>query len=158
MNKITSRKKSRKYLFQKLFSLAYNFTDKNDFNNSFMTDAYNDNLDEKYLEEMEKIIIENQDKLIYILQLYAPKFPIEKMDITYIVPIFIWASEMLFFSEEIPPKVSINEAIILSKKFGTDTTKKIVNWVLNKVYANYDELKIKIKTIKNIDNFEIFKN
>jgi transcription termination factor NusB len=89
MNKITSRKKSRKYLFQKLFSLAYNFTEKEDFDNAFLIDAYADNLDDNYLEEMEKIILNNQEKLIYVLKLYAPKFPVEKMDLTYVIPIFI---------------------------------------------------------------------
>jgi transcription termination factor NusB len=80
------------------------------------------------------------------------------MDLTYVIPIFIWASEMLFFSEEIPAKVSINEAIILTKKFWTDTWKNIVNWVLNNVYKNYDDLKKQLENINKTWDFKFFKN
>jgi len=158
MNKITSRKKSRKYLFQKLYSLAYNKNSKEEFDNSFLIDSFKENLDEEYINTQEKLILENEKKLIHILELYAPKFPPEKMDLTYVLAIFIWASEMLFFPEEIPAKVSINEAIELAKTYWTDTAKKIVNWVLNQVYKNYDELKKKLENFESDNDFSFFKN
>jgi transcription termination factor NusB len=80
------------------------------------------------------------------------------MDLTYVLAIFIWASEMLFFPEEIPAKVSINEAIELAKTYWTDTAKKIVNWVLNQVYKNYDELKKKLENFESDNDFSFFKN
>ena len=145
MNKIISRKKSRKYLFQKLFSLSYNYNEKNDFDYSFLIDSYKWKIDEEYLTEIEKIILEKQSEFIYILKKYASKFSVEKMDITYVIPIFIALSEIFYFSEEIPIKVIINEAVELAKTFWTETAPKIVNWVLDKVIKSYKQLKEEIK-------------
>jgi len=117
MKKITSRKKSRKFLFQKLFSETYNNNDKKLFNEVFIIDSYKDNLDEEYLEEMERLIKEKQPELIEILKMYAPKFTPDNMDLYYVLPIFIASTEMLYFSGEIPGKVSLNEAIEISKVF-----------------------------------------
>jgi transcription termination factor NusB len=52
---------------------------------------------------------------------------------------------MFFLNEEIPAKVSINEAIELSKTYADDSWKKMVNWILNKVLENFEELNNKIK-------------
>ncbi|MCP5003246.1 MAG: transcription antitermination factor NusB [Planctomycetes bacterium] len=41
----------------------------------------------------------------------------------------------IFFLEDIPPKVSINEAIDLAKKFSTEKSGLFVNGVLDKVYS-----------------------
>jgi 1-acyl-sn-glycerol-3-phosphate acyltransferase len=78
------------------------------------------------------------------------------MDLTYVLPIFIWIWEMFFFSKEIPVKVSINEAIEISKTFWDDSAKKIVNWVLNKVMKDYDELKKELKEKKFSYDFSFF--
>ena len=156
MTKIISRKKSRKFLFQKLFSETYNKNDKDLFNDAFLIDSYKWNLDLQYLEEMEKLIKEKQAELIEILKIYAPKFSPDKMDLTYVLPIFIACTEMLWFSGEIPGKVSLNEAIEISKTYGTDTAQKIVNWVLNKVYKNLDEVKSQIKNIKEKSDYSFF--
>jgi len=157
MNKIISRKKTRKYLFQKLFSSAYNKNDDNiSFDDAFLIDSIKNHIDEKYLEQMQKIIFDKESELIEILKMYAPKFPVEKMDLTYVLPIFIWATEMLYLPEEIPAKVSINEAIEISKTYWTDSAKKIVNWVLNQVYKNYEWLKEKLEKEKNKTDFSFF--
>jgi len=144
MNKINSRKRSRKYLFQKIFSSFYTDNTKEEFEWLFLTDSYKWKVDEEYINEMEKIIKDKQAILVYILQKYAPKFSPERMDKTYVIPIFIALAEMFFFSWEIPAKVSINEAIELAKLYWTETSPKIVNWVLNSVLKNYDSLKQEI--------------
>ncbi len=40
----------------------------------------------------------------------------------------------LYFLDEIPPKVSINEAIELAKRFGDTDSPRFVNGVLDKIY------------------------
>jgi transcription termination factor NusB len=54
---------------------------------------------------------------------------------------------MFFLKEEIPAKVSINEAIELSKIYADDSWKKMVNWILNKVLENINELNKEIKKV-----------
>ena len=56
------------------------------------------------------------------------------MPLINILPIAIAAYEMLYLkSEEIPEKVSINEAIELAKRFSDDASRELVNGVLGKV-------------------------
>ncbi|MGR3179692.1 MAG: transcription antitermination factor NusB [Candidatus Anammoxibacter sp.] len=42
----------------------------------------------------------------------------------------------LIYRDDIPPKVSINEAIDLAKKFSTESSGTFVNGILDKIYAN----------------------
>lgn len=153
-----SRKKSRKYLFQKLFSESYTSNNNELFIESFLIDNFKWNLDMEYIEKMEKLIIENEWFLIFIISKYANKFDIKNMSITYIFPIFIWATEMLFLEEEIPAKVSINEAIEISKSYWEENANKIVNWVLAHIYDNINDIKKEKISFNNNIDFSFFKN
>ena len=66
------------------------------------------------------------------------------MSPTYILPIYIALAEIFFLEEEIPIKVSLNEAIEIAKTYADDPGKKVVNGILNQVMENYDELKKKV--------------
>lgn len=64
--------------------------------------------------------------------------------------------EMLFLKEEIPAKVSINEAVEVAKVYGDDSIKKVVNGVLNKVYQNYPEIEKNLDSLAYTGNFSVF--
>ena len=49
-------------------------------------------------------------------------------------------AEILYF-EEIPPQVSINEAIELAKKYSTDRSGKFINGILDAIYRERQEEK-----------------
>jgi len=53
----------------------------------------------------------------------------------------------IFHFEEIPPEVSINEAIELAKKYSTAGSGKFVNGLLDAIYRNY-KLKKRLKNNK----------
>ena len=53
-------------------------------------------------------------------------------------------SELLYF-EEIPPKVTINEAIDLAKKFSTAQSGRFVNGILDSLYHKYKDGKELVK-------------
>lgn len=136
-----SRKLSRKILFQKLYAHCFYRNTNELFLEAFFEWKFNREIDEKYIEEMFNLVVTHEKFLITIIQKYAPKFDIEKMSLSYILPIFIGAAEMLFLKEEIPAKVSINEWVELAKVYWDDSAKKIVNWVLNNVLNDFDALK-----------------
>ncbi|MGR3219808.1 MAG: transcription antitermination factor NusB [Candidatus Anammoxibacter sp.] len=48
----------------------------------------------------------------------------------------------LIYRDDIPPKVSINEAIDLAKKFSTENSGTFVNGILDKIYANVERQNI----------------
>ncbi len=136
----SNRKKTRKLLFQELYSLSLNKFDKELFRESFFNEVHTFNIDENYLSEMHKIVIFNEKFFIHIFKIYAPKFDVTKMSLSNILPVYIWLAEMFFITEEIPAKVSINEAVEIAKVYWDDSSKKIVNGILNKVYKNHTEL------------------
>ncbi len=154
----SNRKKTRKLLFQELYSLSINDFDKELFREAFFNDVHTFNIDENYLLEMHKIIQYNEKFFIYIIKKYAPKFNVTKMSLSNVLPVYIWLAEMFFITEEIPGKVSINEAVEIAKVYWDDSSKKVVNWILNKVYKDNNEIeKIKDDDYSNI-NQSCFKN
>ncbi len=53
----------------------------------------------------------------------------------------------LLFLEDIPPKVSINEAIELAKRFGDIQSPSFINGVLDKIFRQESKKKIEEKSI-----------
>lgn len=147
MTKNWNRKRSRKLLFQELYAMSFNNFEKELFLESFYDNVFTFEQDDKYINEMLKVITYYEKFFIHILWIYTPKFSIDKMSLSFTLPIYIALAEMFYFSEEIPGKVSINEAVEIAKVYWDDSSKKLVNWVLNKVLQNYDELE-KIKEDK----------
>lgn len=45
----------------------------------------------------------------------------------------------LLYCEDIPPKVSINEAVDLGKRFGTDESGAFINGILDAVFVNFSK-------------------
>ena len=97
-----NRKKSRKILFQELYSMCFNIFLKESFYSCFFDEIFTFSKDEQYLNEMINIIIYNEEKYIKIIELYSPRYEIQKMNIIYIIPIYIALAEMFHFSGEIP--------------------------------------------------------
>lgn len=142
--KTNNRKKTRKYLYQKIYANTFSKIDESEFDNTFYWEVFDFDLDEKYLKEMFSLILEKEGYLLKIISMLAPKFKIESMWNHYIIPILIWACEMLYLEEEIPAKVSMNEAIEISKVYWDESSKRIVNWVMNKMYKDIEEIKNKL--------------
>lgn len=157
MTKNTKRTKTRKLLFQELFSSTFQVLEEERFLESFFDNKFNFEIDKEYLEQMKKIIFYREEFFIDIIKKYSPKFDFEKMNILNILPIYIALAEIFYFPEEIPLKVSINESVEIAKNFAWDSTRKIVNWVLNSITKDYDDL-LKIKDNYNWNNwYSIFK-
>ncbi|MGE4444412.1 MAG: transcription antitermination protein NusB [Candidatus Altimarinota bacterium] len=153
-----SRSRTRKFLYQMLYASTFSKIEDETFKESFFSGVFNSELDESYLTSMFDLIIENQSFLIEVIGKYAPRFDIENMDLSAMVPMFIGSTEMLLFPEEIPAKVSINEAVEISKVYGDDSTRKMVNGVLNKVLNDLEKLKVEFDVFdKNTHTKAIFK-
>jgi N utilization substance protein B len=69
----------------------------------------------------------------------APEWPLDQVSLVDRNVLRIGIYELLF-SEEIPPKVAINEAIELAKAFGSDSSGKFINGVLGTIYRSEPKL------------------
>lgn len=152
-----SRSSSRKFLYQYLYARTFWEVDLIEFKESFFSWVYDSNLDEDYFNEMIDIIILNQVWILKIISNYAPKFKIKDMEQSYLLPLFVWISEMIFLEEEIPAKVIINESVQLAKIYWDESAWKMVNWVLHTITTSLATIKYDIIKSNNSDISIIFK-
>ena len=75
---------------------------------------------------------EKQDRLDKVISQYADNWEISRMA-TVDRNILRLAVYELLYVEEIPPKVSINEAVDLAKKFGDVESGRFVNGILDQI-------------------------
>jgi len=76
--------------------------------------------------------LRNMKKLDEMISKYASNWKLNRMAVIDRNVLRMAAYELLF-CEDIPPKVSINEAVDLAKKFGDTESGKFVNGILDKI-------------------------
>ena len=77
-------------------------------------------------------VISNMTKIDEMLDKYADNWDLARMA-TIDRNILRIATYELLFTDEIPPKVAINEAIEIAKKYGDKDSGKFVNGILDKI-------------------------
>lgn len=83
-----------------------------------------------------KGVLEHKEKILKIIQKYAPQWPIEKIAKVDRAILEIGTYEIVF-SDEVPEVVAINEAIEIAKHFGDLNSPKFVNGVLSSIMKEY---------------------
>ncbi|NTW61929.1 transcription antitermination factor NusB [Candidatus Saccharibacteria bacterium] len=105
-------------------------------------DRYEATIDDKsFVESLVKGVIKEQAGLDSKIQPIAPDWPIDQIARVDCNIIRIGLYELLFSAKVVPPKVAINEAVELSKAFGSDNSSKFVNGVLGTAYRLFVEEK-----------------
>jgi N utilization substance protein B len=92
--------------------------------------AFNDH---GFMEDLVAAVVDKKGDIdAYIVQ-YAPEWPLDQITMVdrNILRVGIYE---LVFSEDVPSKVAINEAIELAKTFGGQASGKFVNGVLGAIY------------------------
>ena len=79
--------------------------------------------------------VEHQAQIDPLLTQYATNWTLSRMSIVDRNVLRLATFELLF-SEETPPKVVINEAVDLAKRFGTPDSGKFVNGVLDAIHKS----------------------
>ena len=86
----------------------------------------------EYADHLVNGVGENMERIDAVISKYAANWEIGRMA-SIDRNILRVASFELLFSADIPPKVAINEAIEISKKYGDKDSSKFVNGVLDKI-------------------------
>ena len=105
--------------------------------------------DKGFVTGLVKSIIDNRTKVDAIITKFAPEWPLEQITNVDRNILRIGAYE-LKFTDEIPSKVAINEAIELAKTFGGESSGRFVNGVLGAVYKDM-VVKGEIKEVDKVD-------
>ncbi len=91
--------------------------------------------DKGFVMELVEKVVAYGEKIDEIITKYAPEWPIEQITNVDRNILRIGVYE-LKFSETIPSKVAINEAIELAKTFGGESSGRFVNGVLGAIYKD----------------------
>lgn len=132
-----NRVKSREYLLQLAYQMEINSETALETFNSFMEneDISKDDLDLAYIKSGLLGIEENKEKLDSLIESQLVKWKLNRISKVNLSILRISTYEMLF-AEDVPGKVSINEAIELCKKYSDNKSVSFINGVLDKVYKN----------------------
>ena len=86
------------------------------------------------------LVLAKKPELDKIIEKAAPQWPLDRIAVIDRNILRIGLAELLFAEPNgVPPKVAINEAIELAKKFGAEKSPKFVNGVLGAVYKEMGE-------------------
>lgn len=111
-------------------------------------DNYKEDADTEFIDLTIDGVIKNIKEADELITKAAPEWPLEQIS-TVDKTILRMAVYEILHSDEVPPKVAINEAVELGKTFGSENSSKFINGVLGTIYrgsAKYnpdDDQKIK---------------
>jgi len=88
---------------------------------------------EDYLRRLVAAVLTNQKEIDAMLRRHLRRWRLERLTVLDRAILRLATAELLSFSD-VPPKVSINEAVEVSKKYGDDDSGKFVNGVLDGVF------------------------
>ncbi|MDD2565307.1 MAG: transcription antitermination protein NusB [Candidatus Gracilibacteria bacterium] len=151
-----SRRKTRQCLFQALYSCVFlkEKFDKQFFLESFFDEGFEGFLDDEFFDEIFSGVQEKEKELIYLVKKFAPKFDIGSMSLVNLIPVFISSYEQLFLKcDTIPFKVSIDEALELTKIYSDDQGRILANGILNSIKDNKETLLKEFQDIKDAKTY-----
>jgi len=101
--------------------------------------------DQKFVRELVAGVAARSAEIDQIIGPVAPEWPVEQIARIDRVILRIGIFELLF-TDAVPPKVAINEAVELAKAFGGDNSSKFINGVLGTVLRNKEASPAKLSS------------
>jgi transcription antitermination protein NusB len=141
---MANRHIARSIVLQSLFEL--DFRDYSELNSTDEIIARNtlefasDVVDDVFVHALLLGVLSKKTEIDLVITKAAPDWPLDKISMIDRNILRIGLYELLFAdSKEVPAKVAINEAIELSKNYGSEKSSKFVNGVLGSVYKELGE-------------------
>lgn len=95
--------------------------------------------DKKYVLDLVKNVVSKANQIDARVQPVAPEWPIKQISAIDRAILRMSVYELENLSDQVPPKVVINEAVELAKSFGSDNSSKFINGVLGTIYREMNE-------------------
>ena len=128
------RNEARELLMQLIFEMDA----QNDFSDEIKTRFFDEYALEceqtDYLNTVSKAFTENREEIDSIIESASEKWHINRMAKIDLAVLRLAVTEMKFAAlADVPVNVAVNEAVALSKKFGTVESPRFVNGILGKI-------------------------
>jgi transcription antitermination protein NusB len=146
-----NRRKIREKVMQVLY--AYELSDDpiEKVKNTLLEDIREDRESYKFGSDLISNVLENQESLDERIKKQADNWESERIALIDKILLRMSIAEFLYFPD-IPPKVSINEAIEIAKKFSTENSGKFVNGILDGILLSLKEEDTMHKTGRGLLN------
>lgn len=126
------RTKARECALQILYQIDITKDSSDNLLSAFWEDKKTESEVRDFATALVKGTVENMQKIDDIITKYASNWKLKRMAVVDRNVLRLSAYELLY-REDIPPKVSINEAVDLAKKYGDIDSGKFVNGVLDRI-------------------------
>ncbi len=133
------RRKARELVLQALFSFDMNKSDSGKFDSDQNLEAFCTNNEEKLTQGIKPFfmdlvngVMENRSQIDTLLNQYSKNWKITRMPVVDRNIMRIAIFEFLKHAD-IPPSVTINEAVEIGKKYGTRDSGSFINGVLDRI-------------------------
>jgi transcription termination factor NusB len=133
-----SRSRTRRFLLQTLYtrSISGIFVSKNA---PFFDEV--ERIDDVYALQLQEIILAQEWKILSVIYECAPKYDIKTLPVINALILMICVAEMIILCpDDVPPRVSMNEAIELAKRYSDDAGKNLINGILNTLFTKRDTI------------------
>jgi N utilization substance protein B len=149
MKKITGRRQAREWVVQFLFQTEFNPEELEQALADFWNDPEKTPLDRDrcYVNEVIQGVLDEQAKIDRTLKRYTDNWDVDRLGALDRTVLRVAVYEMLF-RDDVPPVVSINEAIEIAKAYSGQKSARFVNGILDRIQK---ELKRPSRT-RNDDN------
>ena len=129
----TARENAYKLIFERLINGS-----ENKLSYAALTAAMNDD-DKQFLDALLKGVLSEYDFLTEVIGGYASGYAIDRIYKIDLAILLISSYEILFM-EDVPVKVSANEAVELAKTYSTDNSPAFINGIIASVIKNKESI------------------
>jgi N utilization substance protein B len=135
--KVNGRRETREWIVQFLFQLDFNPEPIDIALKDFWEEKNPSEREKNYAEEIIKGVAQRKDELDDRLSQYAKRWDSERMVAVDRTVMRVALFEMLY-RDDVPPVVSINEAVHFAKDFSSFQSGRFVNGVLDRIRKDLD--------------------
>ena len=135
--KVNGRRETREWIVQFLFQMDFNPEPIDIALGDFWEEKTPNDREKQYAEEIIKGVVQRKDELDAYLSKYAKRWDSERMGAVDRTVMRVALFEMLY-REDVPPVVSINEAVHFAKDFSSFQSGRFVNGVLDRIRQELD--------------------
>jgi N utilization substance protein B len=135
--KVNGRRETREWIMQFLFQLDFNLEPMDIALKDFWEEKTPSEREKTYAEEIIKGVVQHKAELDARLSEYAKRWDSERMGGVDRTVMRVALFEMLY-RDDVPPIVSINEAVHFAKDFSSFQSGRFVNGVLDRIRKDID--------------------
>ena len=136
-----TRRVSREQALQVLFFMDMHDDPEKDSVGQFCSSFARDNPTQPYFHRLVNGVQENRQTIDSVIEQFSSNWKLTRMSCVDRNVLRIAAFEMLYCAD-IPPKVSINEAIDVGKRFGTEESGAFINGILDSIRLAVEQNKL----------------